>query len=157
MDTNWGLVADERINEKLDVTAFNSKKDYVDAVKNLLKQNHYGKNILNAGKKGKNKGLISFSEIEEEMFSGKASKKVESTQKRLEEFKKKETELPNKNIKQPDFYKFPKFRQKSYEKKPTNYLITASDKKLEGIRVEFHKLYGVKQYRDLTTGRYTKI
>ena len=57
VDTNWGLVADDRVNDNLDFSQIHTQEDYDKAVRDFLKNtpdrygNYKGRNILKARKR----------------------------------------------------------------------------------------------------------
>lgn len=88
VDTNWGLVADDRVNDNLDFSQIHTQEDYDKAVRDFLKNtpdrygNYKGRNILKARKR-------SPEDIIDEMYDeSKAKDKVEEKQLKLREEEK---------------------------------------------------------------------
>lgn len=78
-DTNWGEVADERINNNIDFSKISTKEDYHDAVKNYLENVHSpsDKSGFFRGQNIVDNRVIPFSNIVDEMWN------AESTQKKM--------------------------------------------------------------------------
>ena len=71
MDTDWGMVADDRINTELDFSNINSKQDYLRELNNYLGKTATGRTLIKKG-------------VQEEMYeNSRAKKKIET--KELEE------------------------------------------------------------------------
>jgi hypothetical protein len=143
VDSNWAEIADKRINDKLDFDKIHSKEDYESALRTLLESTHYGRNILKAGTKGKNKGIITYSDIRDEMFNSNGTQKLITSAIRQDEQK-----THRKGLK----------RRKRGELPESMYRITNSDLSLigKGIKTILNSRTGIKQYKDIKTGRFVK-
>jgi len=144
MQDPYGVLADDRINDKIDFSKINSKQDYIRAVTEYLSKTISGYHGTRQGKR-----LIPY--IEKMFENSKAKDIVEEKQRQLKEFLKKKK--PVKVVK-----KKPRYKKRVAPKiKKAEMFITKRDRKIEktiGVRAEVY-VFG-KRYRDLNTGRFTK-
>lgn len=91
----WKNLAQTRINKELDFSKIHSKEDYQYQLTRYLTKDKRGLNIINAGKRGENKGKISYSQIKNAMFE--ASQK-EITPTTITTKKKEESKLGRKYV-----------------------------------------------------------
>jgi len=183
MDTNWGLVADNRINKKLDFSEIKSKEDYEKAVKEFLKNtpdrygNYRGRNILKAQKR-------TADDIIEEMYEESKAKEIieKKQEEELEALRKaqklhmrraKRKRLADERKTAKDTRKATKrtvriWRRRKYRgidirgvdtakriRLSRKNLITRGDLRLKNIIVGIDKR-GIKHYRDPKTGRFVR-
>lgn len=181
MDSNWGEIAENRINRELDFDKIRNRGDFKEAVERLLRNtpdmygNFRGLNIIHARKKA-------FDDIIEEMYEDSTAKeKVEKQeQENLEALRKaqllhakrprrsreaderkthRRTREANKRsvrMWKRGKYKTSDVRGVDTKRRSlfsTKNLITRRDIRLKNIVVIMNKR-GIKQYRNPKTGRY---
>ena len=170
MDTDWGLVADDRINTQLDFKRINNRQDYINEMRSLLNKSSTGRTILKQN-------------VLNEMYENSEAriiverKKIESSREAQQFHKRRSfktrTRDERKTAKNTMFANKKSVRR--WKRNPTRSdimgvdtkldrtlrrrrnLITKADLKLtnKGIKVSLNSK-GIKQYRDLNTGRFVK-
>jgi len=169
MDTDWGMVADDRINSQLDFSNIRSKEDYLRELNSYLSKTPTGKTLIKKG-------------VLEEMYeNSRAKKKIErlSFEEERKSFKKARTFQRTRGLKG----KLDQKKTASNTKRPTrknvsNWMKRPSKSDIKGIDTKVisqkQKLTkkdsailrkyniratinvrGIKQYRD-NKGRFVK-
>jgi hypothetical protein len=146
--TDFGLIG-KRINKEIDFSTIENKADYINRLKLFLRTTTSDTNKNEFA--GRN--LLSYLDelYEKSDAPERITAKLESEQKRISSFLKR--------LVQPDTKTFTKFNNKRFAENPKKYLLDDYDYETfekGNIKVVFNPIYGFKQYKDLTTGRYTK-
>jgi hypothetical protein len=177
-ETDFGEIADERINKKLDFSKIKTKQDYIDAVKELLKGTPTASTDNMARNKWMGQNLLPYVEElydesdaseriaksrQEELDAlrkaqlleakrGKRSREVDErkTHKRTREASKRSVARWRHAMGRSDIRGVDTKRRSLFSQKN---IITRRDVRLKNIRVDIDKI-GRKHYRD-SKGRYT--
>ena len=165
VDTDWGEIADERFNEKLDFKKISSKKDYMEELTKYLRKSPQGRAIIEG------KGKIPHNARDQMYEDSKAKEEVEERQEeeleKAQTFQKKRgrkgridakrTAKDTRGIsrrtirswrKKPSAFDIRGIDTKTLVKTPRKHLITKQDIALreKGIRVGLD-VRGQKHYR----------
>ena len=176
MDTNWGLVADQRINKNIDFDKIKNKDDYIRAVRDFLYNTpnsageYTGRNILNARRRSA-EGILSemyeeskaqtrlrdFSALKEaQAFQRKRGRRGRIDARRTAKDTRRVNQRTVRKWKvRPNRFDLRGIDTKKFVKNPRKHLINKKDLGLKNIRVIIN-IRGVKQYRDSRTGRFIK-
>ena len=169
----YGVLADDRINDKLDFSKIHSKADYERAVRDYLQTTMSKYHGTNQGKR-----LIPYIDVMYEESSAKeqvdkqtdllaVAQRFQKRRGRRGRIDARITAKDTRRIagktlkrwkKKPASFDIRGIDTKLLAKKPSKYIITGKDLKLrsKGISVDLN-VRGIKQARSMKTGKYVSV